>query len=40
MTVTLDGPDSWSYRETTTLRMGEFADLFPHTDGNTLPRVD
>ena len=39
VTITVHGPDSWSYSENTTLRMKEFADLFPHTDGNTLHRV-
>jgi len=39
VTITVDGPDSWSYEEETTLRMKEFPDLFPHTDHNTLHRV-
>ncbi len=39
VTITIDGPDSWSYAENTTLRMTEFEDLFPHTDSNTLHRV-
>lgn len=38
-TITVDGPDSWSYDEVTTLRMVEFEGLFPHTDSNTLHRV-
>jgi len=38
VTITV-GQDSWSYAETTMLRMKEFGDLFPHTDANTLRRV-
>ena len=30
---------SWSYQETTILRMNEFAEPFAHTDHNTLRRV-
>jgi hypothetical protein len=37
--ITIHGPDSWSYHETTTLQMNEFADPFPHVDHNTLTRV-
>jgi hypothetical protein len=33
------GPDTWSYEETTLLRMTEFAEPFSHTDHNTLRRV-
>jgi hypothetical protein len=33
------GPDTWSYDETTMLRMNEFAEPFAHTDHNTLHRV-
>lgn len=33
------GDDTWSYAETTVLRMIEFDDPFPHTDHNTLRRV-
>ena len=38
-TVTLNGDGSWSYDETTMLRMTEFPDLLPHTDHNTLSKV-
>ncbi|MGO8870196.1 MAG: heme-binding beta-barrel domain-containing protein [Acidimicrobiales bacterium] len=38
VTITV-GQDSWSYAETTTLRMKEFDEPFSHTDGNTLRRV-
>ena len=31
--------DSWSYEETTMLRMNEFSEPFAHTDRNTLRRV-
>jgi len=38
VTITVaDG--TWSYRETTMLKMKEFADPFPHTDHNTLHQV-
>ena len=33
------GADTWSYHETTTLKMDEFPDLFPHVDHNTLTRA-
>jgi hypothetical protein len=33
------GLDSWSYSETTTLRMTQFEDLFPHTGSNTVHPV-
>ncbi len=33
------GPDNWSYRETTILRMDELDEPLPHTDHNTLRRV-
>ena len=33
------GQDTWSYDETTMLRMDEFAEPFAHTDHNTLHRV-
>jgi hypothetical protein len=39
VTVTVNGPDSWSYSENTSLRMDQFPDILPHTDGNTLHRV-
>lgn len=38
-TITLNGPDSWSYDEVTTLRMKEIDGEFAHTDRNTLVRV-
>ncbi len=33
------GHDTWSYDETTMLRMNEFDEPFAHTDHNTLHRV-
>jgi hypothetical protein len=33
------GDDTWSYDETTMLRMNEFDEPFAHTDHNTLHRV-
>ena len=33
------GDDTWSYDETTMLRMNEFDEPFAHTDHNTLRRV-
>jgi hypothetical protein len=33
------GVDTWSYSESTTLRMKEFEEPFAHTDHNTLRRV-
>jgi hypothetical protein len=36
VTVTINPDGSWSYDETSTLRMNEFPDPFPHTDRNTL----
>ncbi len=38
VTITL-GDGTWSYAETTMLRMREFAEPFAHTDHNTLRRV-
>jgi hypothetical protein len=38
VTITI-GEDTWSYDETTTLQMKEFAEPFAHTDRNTLHRV-
>jgi hypothetical protein len=38
VTIT-NGADAWSYHETTTLKMDEFPDLFPHVDHNTLTRA-
>jgi len=37
-TITV-GDGTWSYAETTMLRMKEFPDLLPHTDHNTLHKV-
>ena len=39
VTVTVNGPDSWGYIENSSLKMDQFPDIFPHTDGNTLTRV-
>jgi len=36
--ITTSG-DSWSYDETTMLRMKEFPEPMAHTDHNTLHRV-
>jgi len=38
VTITI-GTGTWSYDETTMLRMKEFAEPFAHTDNNTLRRV-
>lgn len=38
VTVTI-GDGTWSYEETSILRMNEFAEPFAHTDRNTLQRV-
>ncbi len=38
VTITI-GRDTWSYDETTMLRMNEFAEPFGHTDHNSLHRV-
>ena len=38
-TITIDGPDQWSYTQTTVLRMPQFPDLYDHTDANTLRRI-
>jgi hypothetical protein len=38
VTITV-GVDTWSYDETTMLRMNEFDEPFAHTDHNTLRRV-
>jgi hypothetical protein len=37
--VTVGGDGTWSYEETTTLRMSVLSELLPHTDRNTLRRV-
>jgi hypothetical protein len=40
VTITTDtGDDTWSYAETTMLKMKEFAEPFAHTDHNTLRRA-
>ena len=39
VTITILGDDSWSYEETTMLKMKEFDEPFAHTDHNTLRRV-
>jgi hypothetical protein len=39
VTVTLNGDDTWSYSETTMLRMTEFGEPLAHTDANTMHRV-
>jgi hypothetical protein len=39
VTITVNGDDSWSYHETTMLRMREFDEPFAHIDHNTLRRV-
>ena len=37
--VTINADDTWSYAETTTLKMLQFPEPFAHTDSNTLRRV-
>ena len=39
VSVTLNDDGTWSYAETTMLRMSEFPDLLPHTDHNTMHKV-
>jgi len=39
LTVTLHGPDSFSYHEDTQLKMKGRSDLFHHTDTNRVTRV-
>lgn len=39
VTITAHDENSWSYDETTTLRMTVLPDLLPHTDSNRLHRV-
>jgi hypothetical protein len=39
VTITLNSDDTWSYAESTMLRMNEFGEPFAHTDANTLHRV-
>jgi len=38
-TITLNADGTWSYDETTKLRMKEMPELLPHTDHNTLHKV-
>ena len=37
--ITIHDDDTWSYQETTMLKMKEFDEPFAHTDSNTLHRV-
>lgn len=37
--VTVDGPDTWSYEQTTTLLVHGQKEPFAHTDRNTLTRI-
>lgn len=39
VTITINADGTWSYDETTMLRMAEFDEPFAHTDRNTLRRV-
>jgi hypothetical protein len=39
VTITINDDGSWSYDETTMLKMDEFEEPFAHTDRNTLRRV-
>jgi len=39
VTITINPDGTWSYDETTMLRMTEFDEPFAHTDRNTLHRV-
>jgi len=39
VTITIHDADSWSYDETTMLRMDEFPEPFAHTDHNRLHRI-
>jgi hypothetical protein len=39
VTITVNDDGSWSYDETTMLRMKEFDEPFAHTDHNTLRKV-
>ena len=40
VTITINDDGTWSYDETTMLRMQNFDDPFLHTDRNTVRRVD
>lgn len=37
--ITIDGPDQWSYRQTTTIEHARTSEPLEHTDTNTLRRV-
>jgi hypothetical protein len=39
VTVTIEGPDQWSYDETTTVQLAKLDKPLAHTDRNTLHRV-
>lgn len=39
VSITVNADGTWSYEETTMLRMTEFAEPFAHTDRNTLHRA-
>jgi hypothetical protein len=39
VTITINPDDTWSYAETTMLRMKEMPEPFAHTDHNTMHRV-
>ena len=39
VTITINDDGSWSYDETTMLKMDEFPEPFAHTDRNTLRKV-
>ena len=39
VTITVNDDGTWSYDETTMLKMTEFDDPFAHTDHNTLRKV-
>jgi hypothetical protein len=39
VTITVNDDDTWSYDETTMLKMDEFPEPFAHTDRNTLRKV-
>ena len=40
VTITINDEGTWSYDETTMLKMVEMDESFAHTDHNTLHRVD
>jgi hypothetical protein len=39
VTITVNADDTWSYDETTMLKMSEFEEPFAHTDHNTVHRA-